>query len=92
MRVPLRPQIIFKTTEITYQSELRFLGIYISENLKWGAHVWLLRTKLCKVVYVVKTLKEIMSPYKKYLLYYYGIIWGGDNESNKIFIQISSLE
>jgi hypothetical protein len=27
MRVLLRPQIIFKNIEITYQSELRFLGI-----------------------------------------------------------------
>jgi hypothetical protein len=35
MRVPLRPQTIFKNIEITYQSELRFLGIYITENLKW---------------------------------------------------------
>jgi hypothetical protein len=34
MRVPLRSQIIFKNMEITYQSELRFLGIYITENLK----------------------------------------------------------
>jgi hypothetical protein len=33
MRVPLRSQIHFKTIEITYQSELRFLGIYITENL-----------------------------------------------------------
>jgi hypothetical protein len=38
MRVPLRTQITFKNKKITYQSELRFLGIYITENLKWGAH------------------------------------------------------
>jgi hypothetical protein len=56
MRVPLRPQIIFKNIEITYQSEPRFLGIYNTENLKW------LGVKLCKVVYMMKTLNESMSP------------------------------
>jgi hypothetical protein len=34
MRVLLRTKIIFKNIEITYQSELRFIGIYIIENLK----------------------------------------------------------
>jgi hypothetical protein len=33
IRVPSRPQIIFKNINISYQSELRFLGIYIMENL-----------------------------------------------------------
>jgi hypothetical protein len=36
MRVLLRPQIIFKTVEIIYQLELRFLGTYITKNLKWA--------------------------------------------------------
>jgi hypothetical protein len=90
MRVPLRSQIIFKNIEITYQSELRFLWIYITENIKWGAHARLLRAKLCKVLYMMKALKETMirnmyfSNYESCL--WYGIIlWGGNNESNKIF-------
>jgi hypothetical protein len=62
-RFSLRPQITFKNINITYQSELRFLGIYITENLTWGAHARSLRAKLCKVIYIVKTLKETMSPY-----------------------------
>jgi hypothetical protein len=37
-RPSLRPQITFKNIKITYQSELRFLGIYVTENLTWGAH------------------------------------------------------
>jgi hypothetical protein len=94
MRVILRPQIIIQNIDITYQSELKFLGICITENLKWGAHALLLRSKLCKVVYVMKTLKETISPYVIRNIYFpnsgsclrYGIIlWGGDNESNKIF-------
>jgi hypothetical protein len=93
-RVWLRPQINFKTIEITCQSELRFLCIYITENLKWGAHTRFLRAKLCKVVYMVKTLKESMSPCMIRSIYFsnfesclqYGIIlWGGYNNCDKLF-------
>jgi hypothetical protein len=88
LRVPLRPKIVFKNTEIAYQSELRFLGIHMTENLKWCAHARFLKAKLCKVVYMVKTLKETMSPYMIRNIYFsnfesclrYGIIlWSGDN-------------
>jgi hypothetical protein len=51
-RVPLRLQITFKNKNITCQSELRFLGLYLVEDLKFGTHVQSLRRKLCKVVYV----------------------------------------
>jgi hypothetical protein len=50
MRVLLRPQIMFKNIELTYQSELRFLRVYITENQKWGTHARLLRAKLSRVV------------------------------------------
>jgi hypothetical protein len=94
MRVLLRQQIIFKNTEITCQSELRFLGIYITENLKWGAYVRLLRAKLCKVVCRMKTWKETMNPCMIRFFFFsnfesclrYGImLWGGVNERNNIF-------
>jgi hypothetical protein len=93
-RVPLRPQINFKTMEITYQSELRFLGIYITENLKWDAHTRVLRAKLCEVVYMIKTIKETMSPYMIRSIYfsnfesclrYSVILWGGHNDCDKLF-------
>jgi hypothetical protein len=52
----------FTNIKITYQSQLRFLGTYITENLTWGSHAQSLRTKLCKVVYMTKILKKTMSP------------------------------
>jgi hypothetical protein len=52
-REPLRPQIVFKNIEIGYQSELSFLGICMTETLKWNAHVLVLKAKLCKVIYMV---------------------------------------
>jgi hypothetical protein len=70
IRVPLRPQITFKNIKITHQSGLRFLGTYIKENVNWGAHVQLLRTELCKVVYMIIILKETMSPHMMRNIYY----------------------
>jgi len=34
IRLPSRPQIIFKNMGIAYKLELGFLGIYITEKLK----------------------------------------------------------
>jgi hypothetical protein len=38
MRLPLRSKVIFKHLEIVYKSELRLLGLCITENRKWDAH------------------------------------------------------
>ena len=32
-------QVVFNNTEIAFKPEVRFLGIYITENLKWNVHV-----------------------------------------------------
>jgi hypothetical protein len=94
MRFSLRPQITFKNIKISYQSQLRFLGIYITEKLMWGSHAQSLRTKLCKVVYMMKILKETMSPYVIRNIYYsnshsrlrYGTkLLDQDSENNKMF-------
>jgi hypothetical protein len=86
--------MVFKNTEIVYQSELRFVGIHVTETLKWCTHARILRAKLFKVVYMVKILKEKMSQYMIRIIYFSlfesclrnGIIlWGGDRESNRIF-------
>ena len=93
-RDPLRPQIFFNNTEIVYQSELRLLGIHMTETLKWCAHAQFLKAKLCKVIYMVKILKEIMSPYMIKIIYFSNfesymrngiLLWGGDGESKSIF-------
>ena len=33
------PKIVFKKVEISYTSEVKVLGINISNNLKWNTHV-----------------------------------------------------
>jgi hypothetical protein len=88
MRFSLGLQIKIKNIKITHQWELRFLRIYIMENLTWDAHARSLRIKLCKEN--IKEINELLHD-KKHLLFEffsylrYGILWGGDGESNNIF-------
>jgi hypothetical protein len=71
---------------LVYSAETKFLGIYITETLKWNSHVQSLATKLSKVSYMIKSLKEILSQHmirniyftKFQLLLRFGILfWGG---------------
>ena len=64
---------------------MRFLGICITENIKWDAQVQSLSSKVSKISYVIKSLKETMSPYVIRNIYYtnfqsclrYIILWVG---------------
>jgi hypothetical protein len=94
MRLPLSPKVIFKNLVIVYKLELRFLGLCIMENLKWDTHTRALSSKLCEVVYIIKSLKETISSYMIKSIYHskfhsclkHGIIfWGGSSESLTIF-------
>ena len=40
---------------------MKFLGIHITETLKWNAHVQSLASKLSTVSFMIKSLKEILS-------------------------------
>jgi hypothetical protein len=80
--------------DIAYKLELKFLGIHITDNLRWSAHVHTLSLKLSRASYLIKSLKEIMGPSMMRSIYYskfqallrYGIIfWGADNESIPTF-------
>jgi hypothetical protein len=94
MRLPSRPKVTFNNLEIAYKLDVRFLGLCITENLKWDAHIHAFSSKLCEVIYIIKSLKEIISPYIIKSIYYsnfqsslrYGIIfWGGGSESKPVF-------
>ena len=42
-RFPLRPKIAYRNTDISYKSDTKFLGIHITENLKWTTDICILR-------------------------------------------------
>jgi hypothetical protein len=39
MKFPSRPKVTLKNLEIAHKLELRFLGLCITENLNWDAHI-----------------------------------------------------
>ena len=45
----VKPKIVFNSVEINYSCKVKFLGINISNNLKWNTHIQFLCWKLNKV-------------------------------------------
>ena len=60
-RFLMRPKITYRNTDIAYKSDTKFLGIHITENLKWTTHIHILRLQLRKVCYIIKSFEAIMG-------------------------------
>ena len=58
----VKPQVTFNKMNLDYINETKFLGIHIRETLKCNSHVQSLASKLSKVSFMTKSLKEILSP------------------------------
>ena len=43
---PVLPHVIFEGRDIPYNTETKFLGVYINENMKWNGHIKYLSSKL----------------------------------------------
>ena len=54
-------KIEFTNVELSYSSEVKFLGMNISNNLKWNIHIPFLCSKLNKVSYMITTLRGDLS-------------------------------
>jgi len=92
LKPPSKPRIVIKNTEIAYKTEVKFLGMHITENLNWQTHIYHLCRSLSKDYYRIKSLKNTLSNqmlWNTYFAYFqlrlrYGIFWGGSKESIKI--------
>jgi hypothetical protein len=91
-KIPLKPQIVFNNRDVNYSSETKFLGLHLTECLKWEAHIRYLSMKLNKSIYVLQSLKYNTSTNIWRSMYFaqfhsyirYGIIfWGNNGESKK---------
>jgi hypothetical protein len=58
---PTKPHITFKNNVIAYSSDLKFLGLCITETLTWQAQIHSLRTILSRSYYMIKSLKNVTS-------------------------------
>jgi hypothetical protein len=59
--VLVKPLVAFNNMNVDYTAEIKFLGIQIMDTLKWHSHVQLLAGKWCKVAFMIKPLKEVLS-------------------------------
>ena len=95
LKPPHKLHILLQNTEITYMSEVKFLGMYIMGNLSWQAHICSLCHSLSKTYYIIKFLKNILSNCMLWNIYWYFayfqsqlryaiILWGGTRESIKV--------
>ena len=51
----IKPQVSFNKLNLEYTAEMKFLGIHITETLKWNSHVPSLANKLSKVSFMIKS-------------------------------------
>jgi hypothetical protein len=92
---PVLPHALFKGRNIPVSVDTTFLGIHISESLKWNYHCDSLKSKLNTGYYLINQLKKITNPHVCRTMYYacfhthikYGItLCGRDPQSRKIFL------
>jgi hypothetical protein len=91
-KILVKPKITLNKINLVYTAETKFLGIYITETLRWNSHVQLLATKLSTVSYMIKSLRETLSHYMIQNIYFtkfaipfkvwYTILGGNGGEVN----------
>jgi hypothetical protein len=87
-------KIKYNNMEFTYCSQLKFLGLYITEHLDWKSHIQDLLLNLSRIYYIIKSLKDIVSLQSIKAIYFarfqarlqYGILfWGHYRDCTKLF-------
>ena len=49
----IKPLVTFNKMTMDYTDEMKFLGIQITDTLKWHSHIQLLASKLSKVAFML---------------------------------------
>jgi hypothetical protein len=92
-RPTMRPGIFLKNKVKAYSSKLKFLGITLTENLKWNSHIQALCLNLCQVTFTIKSLRNVVRKWTLRSIYFakfqsllkYGIIfWGEESGSTQV--------
>jgi len=64
------PHVIYEGRNIPYNTETKFFGLYINENMKWNNHIKYLISKLNAGYYVISYLKNVTNPYVLRTIYF----------------------
>jgi hypothetical protein len=70
LKPPYKPNVLLQNTEIACMSELKFLGMYITKNLSWRAHISFICRSLSKTYYMSTSLKNTLSIHMLWNIYY----------------------
>jgi len=90
----LKPKIVSQDRDIKNKNETKFLGLHLTEDVKWDVHIKHVCNTLNKNYYVIHSLKIVTSINTLRSIYFanfhshlrYGILfWGGDSHSTKVF-------
>jgi hypothetical protein len=81
----LKPQIVFRDMDIRYKGETKFLGLYLTEDVKWDVHRNHISNILNRSYYVIQSLENSISINTLRSIYFaifrsqlrYGIIFWG---------------
>jgi len=82
-------------------TEMKFLGIHITDTLRWHSHVQLVASKLNKAAFMIKSLKDILSPNlirniyftKFHSLLRFGILfWGEGGAGGEVTTRILRIQ
>jgi hypothetical protein len=57
---PFKPRILLRNTKVEYMPEVKFLGMRITENLSWHAHICSLCHSLSKTFFLLLNLLKIL--------------------------------
>ena len=79
-----KPHTVFKDMDITHKGETKFLGLYLTEDIKWNVHIEHLSNILNRSYYVIQSLKDTSTNILKsmyfahfYSHFRYGILFLG---------------
>ena len=88
----IKPKIPFQNMDIKYKNETKFLGLYLTEDVKWEVHINHVCNLLNKNYYVLQSLVTSLNTLRN--VYFanfhshlrYGILfWGSDPKSKEVF-------
>jgi hypothetical protein len=91
---PIAPRVLMDGREVSYNTETKFLGLYMNENMKWTTHIRYLYSKLNKSFYIINSLRNSVNNSILRTMYFacfhshlrYGVtLWGGDWEALILF-------
>lgn len=87
--------IPFGKNEITPKNEVKFLGVYLDEDLKWESHTNTVARKLNSAYYAIRKIKMLL-PLQNIIEVYYSLVyshinynillWGGSSASHRLLI------